>query len=212
MPCPPRRSPPDPQRSWPRPTGTLPITAPIGGSGLAPATPPRAVAAVARWRRPGVPEPPPSSSPPQTTTPAAAPLPGSKADRPRRPATGQCPLAAPYGGPGHSPPGASVRIWRRRKLCSSAWNRWRTQGMPEGQASLSGHTAVDLAGSGLRSDHHGPHCPLCQGALADAERAFGVCAGPSAPRHHHFAHPGWGSVRAFAESPHRLGGPCGGGS
>ena len=101
---------------------------------------------------------------------------------------GQCPLAAPYGRPGHSPPGASVRIWRRRNLCSSAWNRWRTQGMPEGQASLSGHTAVDLAGSGLRSDHHGP---LCQDALADAERAFGVCAGPSAPRHHHFAHPGW---------------------
>ena len=120
MPCPPRRSPPDPRRSWPRPTGMLPTTALIGGSGLAPATPARAVAAVARWWRPGVPEPPPSSSPPQTTTPAAAPLLGPKADRPRRPATGQCPLAAPYGRPGHSPPGASVRMWRRRNLCSSA--------------------------------------------------------------------------------------------
>ena len=36
--------------------------------------------------------------------------------------------------------------------------------------------------------------PLRQDALAGAEGASGVCAGPSTPRHHHLAHPGRGPL------------------
>ena len=36
----------------------------------------------------------------------------------------------------------------------------------------------------------GPHRALRQDALAGAEGAFGVCAGPSTPRHHHLPRPG----------------------
>ena len=49
-------------------------------------------------------------------------------------------------------------------------------GSQEGQgspASLSGHPPTDPAGLGLWSDHHGPHRPFRQDALAGAEGAFG---------------------------------------
>ena len=75
-------------------------------------------------------------------------------------------------------------IWRRRNLCSSAWSRRRTPGGPEESAipfKLSpvftrAGSALDPAGLGLRSDHHGPHRPLRQVALAGAEGASGVCS------------------------------------
>ena len=50
----------------------------------------------------------------------------------------------------------------------------------EGSApSLSGDTASDFAGLGLRSDHDGPHRVVRQDALAGAERAVGVSQGRS---------------------------------
>ena len=59
-----------------------------------------------------------------------------------------------------------------------------------GETYLSGHPAVDPFGFGLRSDHHGPHRALPQDALASAEGALGLCAGPSATHHHHLPRPG----------------------
>ena len=91
----------------------------------------------------------------------------------------------------------SVMIWRQRNLCSSAWSRCRTPGGP-GESAIPfkpspvftrAGSAADPAGLGLRSDHHGPHRPLRQVALAGAEGASGVCSGPPASRHHHLAHP-----------------------
>ena len=70
-------------------------------------------------------------------------------------------------------------------------------GPPEGQGSapsLSGDTASDPAGLGLRPDHQGPHRVVRQDALAGAEGAVGVSSGSSSPRDHHFAHPGWGAL------------------
>ena len=58
-------------------------------------------------------------------------------------------------------------------------------GPPESQGSapsLSGDTASDSAGFGLRSDHYGPHRSVRQDALAGAERAAGLSQGRSAPR------------------------------
>ena len=49
-------------------------------------------------------------------------------------------------------------------------------GPPEGQGSapsLSGDTASDSAGLGLRSDHDGPHRPVRQDALAGAKEPLG---------------------------------------
>ena len=48
---------------------------------------------------------------------------------------------------------------------------------------------LTLLGLVWRSDHHGPHRPLRQVALAGAEGASGVCSGPPASRHNHLAHP-----------------------
>ena len=84
MPCQPRWSPPDPQQPWPCPAGTPPTTTPTVNRGWLRRHQPRAVAVVASWRRPGVPEPPPSWPLRQPTAPAAALPPGPKADRPRR--------------------------------------------------------------------------------------------------------------------------------
>ena len=70
-------------------------------------------------------------------------------------------------------------------------------GPPEGQGSapsLSGDTASDSAGLGLRSDHDGPHRPVRQDALAGAERAVGLSQGASAPRYDDLPHPGWGAL------------------
>ena len=55
MPSQPRWSPPDPQRPWPCPAGTLPTTTPTVDRGWLRRHPPRAVAGVASWRRPGAP-------------------------------------------------------------------------------------------------------------------------------------------------------------
>ena len=72
MPSQPQWSPPDPQRPWPYPTGTLPTTTPTVDRGWLRRHRPRAVAGVASWRRPGAPEPPPSWLLRQPTAPAAA--------------------------------------------------------------------------------------------------------------------------------------------
>ena len=58
MPSQPRWSPPDPQQPGPCPAGTPPTTTPTVGRGWLRRHRPRAVAVVASWRRPGVPEPP----------------------------------------------------------------------------------------------------------------------------------------------------------
>ena len=42
-------------------------------------------------------------------------------------------------------------------------------------------TAADPAGFGLRPDHHGPHRPLRQDALGDAQGAIGLMYGTSRP-------------------------------
>ena len=73
-----------PQRPGPCLAGTLPTTTPTVDRGWLRRHRPRAVAVVASWRRPGVPEPPSSSPLRQPTAPAAALLLGPKADRPRR--------------------------------------------------------------------------------------------------------------------------------
>ena len=53
---------------------------------------------------------------------------------------------------------------------------------PGSPASLSGYSAADPAGFGLRPDHHGPQRPLRQDALAGTEGASGFSQKPSAPR------------------------------
>ena len=85
MPSQPRWPPPDPQRPWPCPAGTLPTTTPTVDRGWLRRHRPRAVAVVASWRRPGAPGHAAAVMLPlrQPTAPAAALLPGPKADRPR---------------------------------------------------------------------------------------------------------------------------------
>ena len=103
----------------------------------------------------------------------------------------------------------SVRIRKRRNLSSSAWSRRRTPGRP-GECAIPfrqspvftrAGSAAHPAGPGLRSDHHGPHRPVRQDALAGAEGASGVSSGASAPRHRHFAHPGWGYPMSSCRGP-----------
>ena len=138
MPSQPRWSPPDPQQPGPCPAGTPPTTTPTVDRGWLRRHPPRAVAVVASWRRPGVPEPPPSSPRRQPTAPAAALLLGPKADRPRRTHDRPvCPFAVPYGRPGQLRPGPGVRFPQFRNARSGHWFTPRSVFLPKSDAILT---------------------------------------------------------------------------
>ena len=117
----PARTPPDPQRPGPCPAGTPPTTTPTVDRGWLRRHPPRAVAVVASWRRPGVPGPPPSWPRRQPTAPQQRYFLVRRRTVLAGPTTGQCPFAVPYGRPGQSPPGPGVRFPQFRNAGSGHW-------------------------------------------------------------------------------------------
>ena len=140
MPSQPRWSPPDPQRPGPCPAGTPPTTTPTVDRGWLRRHPPRAVAVVASWRRPGVPSPPPSSPLRQPTAPAAALLLGPNADRPRpthdRPVPCRT-VRPPWPIAALANPGPSMRFPQFRNAGSGHWLTPRSLFLPKSDHILT---------------------------------------------------------------------------
>ena len=138
MPSQPRWSPPDPQRPWPCPAGTLPTTTPTVGSGLAPATP-------AQGCRCGchVGGGPVFPSRRRHGLGGSQQLPQQRYLLVRRrtvlagPTTGQCPFAVPYGRSGQLRPGPGVRFPQFRNAGSGHWLTPRSVFLPKSDDILA---------------------------------------------------------------------------
>ncbi len=85
-----------------------------------------------------------------------------------------------------------MRLWERRwSPFSDAWQRYQTLG-PGNQTSISGDFALDLVGTGERSNDDGPYSFVRRKILAQVEGTLGLCSGPASPRYHDFPHLGRG--------------------